>query len=157
MPEVDFETGNVITAGSARYVFPLDPLTTTDDGPGYVRQRGPVVSGRRMQVCVIRMPKGTGAHAHCHPNEQWIYVLQGTLESEVAGVKTRVATGSLLYIPADAMHSAVATADEDVLFLTVKDTRRRLLRSYARATVPRPLWSALRRAKRMWRTLRTPR
>ena len=80
-----------------------------------------MVEGERIQVGLIRMPRGTGARPHSHPNEQWIYVLQGTLESEVEGVKARVSAGSLVYIPANAVHSALATPEQDVLFFTAKD------------------------------------
>jgi quercetin dioxygenase-like cupin family protein len=79
------------------------------------------VEGDRIQVGLMRMPKGTGSRPHSHPNEQWIYVMQGTLESEVAGVKSRAGSGSLIYIPANAVHSAMATPDADVIFLTAKD------------------------------------
>jgi quercetin dioxygenase-like cupin family protein len=40
----------------------------------------------------------------------------------VDGVRARVPAGSLIYIPANAVHSAVATPDADAVFLTAKDT-----------------------------------
>src|SRR5438093_835205 len=79
------------------------------------------VSGHRSRSGRPRVPRGTGGRPHSHPNEQWIYVLRGTLESEVDGVKSRVPAGSLIYIPSNVVHSALATPDEDVVFLTAKD------------------------------------
>jgi quercetin dioxygenase-like cupin family protein len=119
--KAETKTEGAIKAGNGRYTFDLAKLATVDAGPGYSTAHGPVVEGERIQVGLIRMPRGTGARPHTHPNEQWIYVLQGTLDSEVAGVKARVGPGSLVYIPANAVHCAVATGDGDVLFFTAKD------------------------------------
>lgn len=115
------KTEGAIKAGHGRYVFDLARLNTIDAGPGYSTAHGPVIEGERIQIGMIRMPKGTGARPHSHPNEQWVYVIRGTLESEVDGVKSRVPPGSLIYIPANTVHSALATPDEDVTFLTAKD------------------------------------
>jgi quercetin dioxygenase-like cupin family protein len=115
------KTEGAIKAGDGRYLFDFARLNTIDAGPGYSTAHGPVVEGERIQFGLMRMPKGTGSRPHNHPNEQWIYVLEGTLEAEVAGVKSRVPPGSLVYIPANAVHWAKATSDADVVFLTAKD------------------------------------
>jgi quercetin dioxygenase-like cupin family protein len=115
------KTEGAIKAGAGRYTFDLGRLNTIDAGPGYSTSHGPVVEGERIQIGLMRMPRGTGSRPHSHPNEQWIYVMEGTLESEVAGVKSRGDAGSLIYIPANAVHSAMATPDADVVFLTAKD------------------------------------
>ena len=115
------KTEGAIKAGAGRYLFDVARLQTIDAGPGYSTAHGPVVEGERIQIGLIRMPKGTGARPHSHPNEQWIYVLQGTLEGQVDGVPSRAPAGSLVYIPANAVHAMVATPDQDVLFLTAKD------------------------------------
>ncbi|OGL18037.1 MAG: cupin [Candidatus Rokubacteria bacterium RIFCSPLOWO2_12_FULL_71_22] len=115
------KTEGAIRAGDGRYTFDLARLTAIDAGPGYSTAHGPVIEGERIQIGLMRMPRGTGGRPHSHPNEQWIYVIQGTLESEVGGVRTRVGAGSLIYIPAGVVHSALATPDEDVVFLTAKD------------------------------------
>ena len=121
MAQATTRTEGAIKAGDGRYIFDLASLATIDAGPGYSTAHGPVVEGERMQVGLMRMPKGTGGRPHSHPNEQWIYVLQGTLDSEVDGVKSRAPAGSVVYIPADVVHSAIATPDQDVIFFTVKD------------------------------------
>jgi quercetin dioxygenase-like cupin family protein len=115
------KTAGAIKAGDGRYTFDLVRLQTIDAGPGYSSAHGPVVEGERIQVGLMRMPRGTGGRPHTHPNEQWVYVLQGTLETEVDGVKGRATAGSLVYMPANAVHSALATPDEDVVFFTAKD------------------------------------
>ncbi len=50
------------------------------------------------------------------------YILEGTFEADIGGKKITARAGSVLYVPADAVHSGGATPDADVLFFTVKDT-----------------------------------
>jgi quercetin dioxygenase-like cupin family protein len=79
-----------------------------------------------MMVAVMRMAAGTGAEPHSHPNEQWIYILEGTFEADVGGKKVTARPGSVLYIPSGVVHSGKVTADADVVFFTVKDTSHSL-------------------------------
>jgi quercetin dioxygenase-like cupin family protein len=72
------------------------------------------------------MPAGTGAAPHSHPNEQWIYVLEGTFRGTVAGNTVEAKPGAVLYIPADTIHSGGATPEADVVFFTVKDASHSL-------------------------------
>jgi quercetin dioxygenase-like cupin family protein len=59
----------------------------------------------------------------------------------VDGVKSRVAAGSLIYIPADIVHSALATPDEDVLFLTAKDMSHGIVGTPVDASISAPLYA----------------
>jgi quercetin dioxygenase-like cupin family protein len=135
------KTPGAIRAGSGRYAFDLGTLSTIDAGPGYSTSHGPVVEGDRIQIGLMRMPKGTGSRPHSHPNEQWIYVMQGTLESEVAGVKSRGGVGSLIYIPANAVHSALATPEADVVFLTAKDMSHGIVGTAVDASISAPRYA----------------
>jgi quercetin dioxygenase-like cupin family protein len=135
------KTEGAIKAGNGQYTFDLAHLTAIDAGPGYSTAHGPVVEGERMQIGLIRMPRGTGARPHSHPNEQWVYVMQGTLESEVEGVKSRVSAGSLIYIPANAVHSALATPEQDVIFLTAKDMSHGIVGTAIDASISAPAYA----------------
>ena len=135
------KTEGAIRAGDGRYTFDLARLTAIDAGPGYSTAHGPVIEGERIQIGLMRMPKGTGGRPHSHPNEQWVYVLQGTLESEVDGVKSRVSRGSLIFIPAHAVHSALATPDEDVIFLTAKDMSHGIVGTPVDTSISAPLYA----------------
>ena len=77
-------------------------------------------------VALMRMPAGTGAEAHSHPNEQWIYVLEGTFRAEIAGKTFDAKPGSVVYIPANTVHAGKATEGGDVVFFTVKDASHSL-------------------------------
>ena len=134
-------TEGAIKAGDGRYTFDLARLAAIDAGPGYSTAHGPVVEGERIQFGLMRMPKGTGGRPHSHPNEQWVYVLQGTLESEVNGVRSRVGAGSLIYIPANAVHSALATPEQDVLFLTAKDMTHGIVGTPVDPSISAPLYA----------------
>ncbi len=96
-------------------------------GPAYSTANGSCVEGDRMIVALMRMPAGTGAEPHSHPNEQWIYVLEGTFRAKVGGTrKSMFRPGSVLYIPSNTVHEGKATPDGDVLFFTVKDASHSL-------------------------------
>ena len=52
-----------------------------------------------MIVALMRMPAGTRAEPHAHPNEQWIYVVEGTFCATIDDKKFEAKPGSVLYIP----------------------------------------------------------
>ena len=108
-------------AGEGNYHFVMAKQTHFVAGPEYSTTNGFVVEGDRMMVGLMRMPAGTGAELHAHPNEQWIYVIDGAWDGEVAGHKVLATAGSVVYIPANAEHAGKATADKDLIFFTCKD------------------------------------
>ena len=113
-------------AASGEYVFELAKLNHILGGPAYSTANGTCVEGDRMMVALMRMPAGTGAEAHSHPNEQWIYILEGTFAANVGGKDIVAPAGSVLYIPSNTVHDGKATAERDVVFFTVKDTSHSL-------------------------------
>jgi quercetin dioxygenase-like cupin family protein len=124
-----------------RYVYNLEALDTVPEGPnscqvapsrllsgptlqtGKSTTRGPVLSGTHVHVAWVVKPRGTGSKLHTHPNEQFNYVLQGTLIADIDGQVLRVPAGHVIHIPAGVPHSHVASAEEDVHFIAAKDTR----------------------------------
>lgn len=119
-------TPGATRAAPGEYVFDLGTVAKIMGGPAYSTARGPCVEGDRMIVALMRMRAGTGAEPHSHPNEQWIYVLEGTFRGTVGGEPVEAPPGSCLYIPADTIHSGGATAQGDVIFFTVKDASHSL-------------------------------
>ncbi len=113
-------------AGAGEFVFDLAKVNHILGGPDYSTANGACVEGDRMIVGLMRMPAGTGAEPHSHPNEQWIYVLQGTFAGEISGQPFEAQPGSVVYVPSDAVHYGRATADGDVVFFTVKDASHNL-------------------------------
>jgi len=135
------KTEGAIKAGHGKYCFDLGNLQSLDAGPGYSTAHGPVVEGERIQIGLMRMPRGTGGRLHSHPNEQWIYVMQGTLQCEVDGVKSRAPVGTLIYMPANVAHWALATPEEDVLFLTAKDMSHGIVGTPVDPSISAPLYA----------------
>ena len=109
-------------AGEGRFVFDLGKLKSIKVGGAYSPAEGPVVEGERMQVGLITIPRGTASQPHSHPNEQWTYVLKGKARVHVAGQpETMASPGTLIYSPANVVHSVEVLPEEDLVFFTVKD------------------------------------
>lgn len=108
-------------AAPGEYVFDLAAVDKIMGGPDYSTANGACVEGDRMIVGLMRMAAGTGAEPHSHPNEQWIYILEGTFRANIGGREVEAPAGSVVYIPADVVHSGQATPERDVVFFTVKD------------------------------------
>jgi quercetin dioxygenase-like cupin family protein len=119
-------TPGATRAGPGEYLFNLAKLNKIKGGPDYSSVEGGCVEGDRMIVALMRMPAGTGAEPHSHPNEQWIYVLEGTFAAKVGDREVRATAGSVVYIPSNVVHSGQATPDGDVVFFTVKDASHSL-------------------------------
>lgn len=109
-------------AQPGEYLFQLTDVNHIMGGPAYSTANGSCVEGDRMMVALMNMPKGTGAEPHSHPNEQWIFVMEGRMRITVDGTPVEAGEGGVVYIPSDALHSAQSVGDVDALFFTVKDT-----------------------------------
>src|ERR1700722_8739514 len=93
------------------YVFNLAEVKPILGGPGYSTANGACMEGDRMIIGLMRLPAGTGAVMHSHPNEQWIYILEGTYTGVVEDKQIEAKPGSVIYIPANILHSGGATID----------------------------------------------
>ena len=115
-------TPGAIRGGAGNYFFELTKIDPIMGGPEYSSVFGACIEGDRIMVALMRMPAGTGSEPHSHPNEQWVYVLEGAMESMVDGKQQLVKAGTAVYIPANTIHWAKALPDADVVFFTAKDT-----------------------------------
>ena len=113
-------------AGPGEHLFDLATVNHLLGGPDYSTANGAVVEGDRMIVGLMRMPAGTGAAPHSHPNEQWIYILEGTFRAKIGNKQVEAKPGSVLYVPANVVHSGKAAPDADVVFFTCKDASHSL-------------------------------
>ena len=113
-------------AAAGEYVFDLAGVQKIMGGPAYSTAHGPCVEGDRMIVGLMRMSAGTGAEPHSHPNEQWIYVMEGTFRATIGGKSIDAKPGSVVYIPANTIHDGRATPEADVVFFTCKDASHSL-------------------------------
>jgi len=87
--------------------------TSTGEGASFM--------GERIYCGVVTKKRGTGSKPHFHPDETFNYVLKGALQVNMDGQDFVVPTGCLLHIPANMVHSAVATDDGDAVYLVWRD------------------------------------
>ena len=108
-------------AGAGEYVFDLNRLAPIMGGPEYSPVFGGCVEGERMIVALMRYPAGEPSTPHSHPNEQWIFILEGELEMQFDGTWHKAGSGEVFYVPANKVHQARNESGEDVVFFTCKD------------------------------------
>jgi quercetin dioxygenase-like cupin family protein len=135
------KTAGAIKGGNGTYQFRMPALKKVDAGTGYSTSHGGVVEGKRMLVGYIHKPRGTGSRMHTHKNEQFNYVVRGTLVGSVNGKRVVAPAGTLIYIPANAPHTLVASPkDEDVIFLAIKDLSQGIIGKAVDGTMSGPLY-----------------
>lgn len=113
-------------AQKGEHMFQLSEINHLPGGPDYSTAHGSCVEGDRMMIALMKMPAGTGAEPHSHPNEQWIFVLEGKMRMTVDGDVVEAGPGGAIYIPSNALHEAKSVGDLDAVFFTAKDTTHSL-------------------------------
>ncbi len=116
-------TEGAYKGGQGQYYFDVASLAGLEAGPGYAPTFGPVVEGELTQVGIMTIPAGQSSAPHTHPNEQWIYLMEGQLRAVVDGEERQVGPGELIYIPAGIVHSVDVPPGADAKFFTCKDLR----------------------------------
>lgn len=120
-PPVPARTPGAHRAQKGEYVFNFDKVNQILGGPDYSPVFGGCVEGDRMVVALMTAPAGKSSEPHSHPNEQWIYVLEGVMELIVDGERHTAQAGELIYIPANTVHCGSTPPGKDAKFFTVKD------------------------------------
>ena len=82
---------------------------------------GASFNGERIYCGVVTKKRGTGSKPHYHPDETFNYVLKGALQVNMDGIDFVVPTGSLLHIPANMVHTAIASGEGDATYLVWRD------------------------------------
>jgi quercetin dioxygenase-like cupin family protein len=136
------KTEGAMKGGSqGRYQYNLAKVKDVPAGTGYSTSHGGVIEGKRMLVGWIHKERGTGSRMHTHRNEQFNYVVRGTLVGSVNGRKVRAPAGSLIYIPANAPHTLLADPrDKDVIFIAIKDLSQGIIGKAVDGKMTGPLY-----------------
>ena len=132
------KTAGAIKGGEGKYHYRMPSLKKVPAGTGYSTSHGGVVEGSRMLVGYIHKPRGTGSRMHTHKNEQFNFVVQGTLCGSVNGKRVNAPAGTLIYIPANAPHTLIATPEEDVIFIAIKDLSQGIIGKAVDGTMSGP-------------------
>jgi quercetin dioxygenase-like cupin family protein len=64
------------------------------------------IPGREVVQLRVDFAPGASFPRHTHPGEEIIYVIEGSLEYEVAGKPVTVKAGGVLFVPAGTIHAA---------------------------------------------------
>ena len=64
------------------------------------------IPGREVVQLRVDFAPGASFPGHTHPGEEIIYVIEGSLEYEVAGKTVTVNAGGVLFVPAGTIHAA---------------------------------------------------
>jgi quercetin dioxygenase-like cupin family protein len=125
-----------------QYIYGYNELNTVPDNPTSARVQarrilsgptletakssttGAVLFGEHVAVALVMQAAGSGAKAHSHPNEQFNYILQGVMVSDIDEEKqTFGSKGMIVHTPSMSVHTGQACPDEDMYFFAMKDTR----------------------------------
>ncbi len=92
-------------------VFQLENLEEEFVTPKHSTAFGRLITGRHVEVGVLRYKAGEGAHEHSHPHEQIIVMLNGRMRVTIDGETTEVGPGFAVHIPPNVPHSAEVLQD----------------------------------------------
>jgi quercetin dioxygenase-like cupin family protein len=102
------------------------PLVTFDDETsdnkvaGYSDGQGSVLRSEHFEAAKIHFPKGKGAKAHRHPEEQFSFVVSGRLlvtAGDDGEITYEVGPGQATFNPSNILHGVEALEDTVVLSL----------------------------------------
>ena len=103
------------------FFYRLDEMNVEALAPEMTTSAGALVEGDKIYVGLVHKARCSGSQPHRHPFEQFNYVLKGTLKAWVDGKEELVTVGGLIHVPANTLHTIVATPEEDVIFLMAKE------------------------------------
>lgn len=111
-----------LKAGAER-VFDLQSLEPYNIGADLTSgAMAAVVDGERISIGLIRIPPGDIIASHHHPNEEWLYILEGSVQMNIGGKGYTAQPGSAIYAPSNIVHGGKAGPDRELVFLAIKDT-----------------------------------
>lgn len=68
-----------------------------------------------LMVCELKWNKGRVGAIHSHPHRQCGYIIKGTFEAEIDGVKQILHAGDCFYTEADQPHGLVCLEDDSLM------------------------------------------
>lgn len=100
-------------------VFSKDKIEKTDAGYQYWFVDKTLAGGKTLKLSVVK--PGSATHApHAHPEEEFFFVLEGTVEFSLNGGRKVVGPLSSLYCPPNVEHGIRNVGDTEARYLVVK-------------------------------------
>ena len=84
---------------------------------------GALLTGEKLHVALLRYSRGGTTQLHTHPNEQFTFVVEGTVRAEIAGEDFIVEKHCIAHIPPGVPHSIAADGGQDALVIMVQNNR----------------------------------
>lgn len=84
-----------------------------------VGKRGSVEHSERMEIIFGEIGSSGSAELHQHPEEQFVYLLQGKMEVVIGEEKSEVFPGEAFYIPSNINHLVNNIGEESLKFILV--------------------------------------
>jgi quercetin dioxygenase-like cupin family protein len=111
-----------------QHVYDFSRLDRAPGGPTSLkivksRAAGPVLTGSTLVCTLGSQAAGTGAKAHADASEQFNYIVQGTMMSDIEGDRVFASKGMILHTPGGVVHTTLACPDDDLVFLTIAEAR----------------------------------
>jgi quercetin dioxygenase-like cupin family protein len=72
--------------------------------------QGRLLIGERVQVSMLRLAPGATLPAHAHENEQFTFVVEGSLQADLDGMRIEVPKYNMLHVPSGMPHALHAPA-----------------------------------------------
>jgi quercetin dioxygenase-like cupin family protein len=94
----------LILAGTT--AFAADPPRPSGTTRTDLQRHDLSIAGREVLQARVDFAPGATFPRHTHPGEEIIYVLEGTLEYEVAGKPVTLKAGDVLFVPNGVVHAA---------------------------------------------------
>ncbi len=123
MVEHKLKTDGAHKADANHTHFDMKSLTKINAAEGYGQTLGPVIEGELTTVGLMTIASGGEAKPHSHPNEQWIYIIEGRVKTTIDGRTIEAGPGELIYLPPNSVHGTRVISEQDCTFFTCKDLR----------------------------------
>ena len=74
-----------------------------------------LATGGSLMMTEVCFQKGAVGEIHSHPHEQVSYIVSGSFEFNLNGMKQVIHIGDSVYIPTDIPHGVVALEDQSII------------------------------------------
>jgi len=119
--------------GAMHYVYDVTPGAALPTGPASAvvtpgaklnlpdGVTGTLITAEKLHVAVLSLAAGATIAAHAHSNEQFTFVIEGSLQIELDDARESVGRHCALHVPAGLRHRI--SAPQGARIVTVQDTR----------------------------------
>ena len=102
-----------------QYFHNWDDLKAEDHGLPASLCTIKAITGEKLQLIWARFESGGRYESHCHPHEQFSFMVQGEMRLRVGDQERIVGPGDIWYAPPNVVHGGDILGDEPVVFVDV--------------------------------------